>query len=309
MIDDFNSLYWTDGYKLGHKDMLAPGTSRLYRTKIPRKLKCIFGYDEATPRTLIYSDYAQLELRTICAILNVSVMAQMFRDGVDLHSYVASVLFGEDVTKEQRQVTKTYNFNLLYGGSVDMVISILMTYGLWVEPVVANKHKAKWLNLFKEINKWQQECIAKWRKGKLNSTPLGRSYKSRLMTDFMNIQNQGAGADVTKLALYYFSPWLAEYNKTVPDEDKVLLCNVIHDSFILDSPDKPEVYEPVAKKLAECMQESWFEMSKLFKITDLPMPVDVKVGKNWGDIEADVNLAHTFKLEPYAMLEKVNAKV
>lgn len=36
---DFNSLYWTDGYKLGHKDMLAPGTSRLYRTKIPRKVK------------------------------------------------------------------------------------------------------------------------------------------------------------------------------------------------------------------------------------------------------------------------------
>lgn len=39
MIEDFNSLYWTDGYKLGHKDMLAPGTSRLYRTKIPRKVK------------------------------------------------------------------------------------------------------------------------------------------------------------------------------------------------------------------------------------------------------------------------------
>lgn len=34
-----NSLYLTDGYKVGHKAMLAPGTTRLYGTWIPRSLK------------------------------------------------------------------------------------------------------------------------------------------------------------------------------------------------------------------------------------------------------------------------------
>lgn len=34
-----NALYWTDGYKPGHKAMLAPGTTRLYGTWIPRSLK------------------------------------------------------------------------------------------------------------------------------------------------------------------------------------------------------------------------------------------------------------------------------
>lgn len=34
-----NALYYTDGYKIGHKKMLAPGTTRLYGTEIPRSLK------------------------------------------------------------------------------------------------------------------------------------------------------------------------------------------------------------------------------------------------------------------------------
>lgn len=34
-----NSLYLTDGYKLSHKAMLAPGTTRLYGTWIPRSTK------------------------------------------------------------------------------------------------------------------------------------------------------------------------------------------------------------------------------------------------------------------------------
>lgn len=34
-----NSLFYTDGYKIGHKRMLAPGTTRLYGTWIPRSTK------------------------------------------------------------------------------------------------------------------------------------------------------------------------------------------------------------------------------------------------------------------------------
>ena len=34
-----NSLYLTDGYKVGHKAMLAPGTTKLYGTWIPRSVK------------------------------------------------------------------------------------------------------------------------------------------------------------------------------------------------------------------------------------------------------------------------------
>ena len=276
--------------------------------QIPRALKEVFGYPDDTPRVLIYSDYAQLELRTICAILQVKIMEKLFREGEDLHGYVAAMLFGEDYTKADRQVTKTYNFNLLYGGSVGMVLSILITYGLLIPERQANRHKAKWLNLFPEINKWQQESISQWRKGRLASTPFGREYKGKLMTDQMNIKNQGAGAEVAKLALHYFQPWLTEYNDSHGHDVEVFthngqdmgLANFIHDSFIVDAPDIPEVYETIAKQLADCMQRAWFEASKMFAVKDLPMPVNVKVGKNWGDLEADKGVIYEYDLEGMA---------
>jgi DNA polymerase I-like protein with 3'-5' exonuclease and polymerase domains len=256
--------------------------------QIPRALKDIFGYNKEAGRVLIYSDYAQVELRTICALLNIKLMEKMFREGVDLHGYVASILFGEDWTKDDRQVTKTYNFNLLYGGSVGMVLQILISYGYWIEERLANRHKAKWLNLFGEINKWQQESISQWRKGKLAQTPFGRQYKGKLMTDQMNIMNQGAGAEVAKLALHYFVPY-AKAND-------IKIANFIHDSFILDCVDDPAVYAPAAAELAKCMQQAWFECSKLFKIKDLPMPIDVSVGYNWGDIEEGEGIIHKHNL-------------
>lgn len=255
--------------------------------QLPRASKGVFGYPEDHGRVLIYSDYAQLELRTICAILGVSVMEEMFRKGVDLHGYVASVLFGENYSKAERQITKTYNFNLLYGGSVGMVLTILIGYGFFIEPVIANRHKRRWLNMFKEIDKWQQEQIAAWRRGSLGVTPLGRQYKGKMMTDQMNIKNQGAGAEVAKLAMHYFGPKLVEFNSKLAEEDQVWVCDFIHDSWILSSPNNPDIYKPAAMLLAECMKEAWMEMSKLFKIRDLPMPVEVRCGFNWGDIEDD----------------------
>lgn len=260
--------------------------------QIPRALKCIFGYPKGSDRTLIYADYAQLELRTICAILGVKLMETMFRDGVDLHGYVASVLFGENYEKSDRQVTKTYNFNLLYGGSVNMVLSILITYGLLIEQRDAERHKKKWLRLFPEIASWQQQQISNWRRGELGSTPLGRQYKGNLMTDQMNIMNQGAGAEVAKLALRYIHAELPIFNTKYNVDVKIV--NFVHDSYILDAPNDPEIYEEASKLLAKCMQRAWFQMSRLYKVKDLPMPVEVMVGNNWGDIE---NGTYDFKHE------------
>ena len=41
------------------------------------------------------------------------------------------------------------------------------------------------------------------------------------------------------------------------------------------------------------MQLGWFEIMKQAPIKDLPMPVDVEVGFNWGDIEKGKDVLHT----------------
>lgn len=79
--------------------------------QIPRALKGIFTVEDG--EEMIYADYAQLELRTVCAITACSLMAQKFYEGEDLHDFTASMIFGENFTKDQRQLTKTANFNFL----------------------------------------------------------------------------------------------------------------------------------------------------------------------------------------------------
>lgn len=248
-------------------------SNRQNQQQHPRLLKGCFGVKEGY---IIYADYAQLELRTIAAITKCSLMVQKFRDGDDLHNFTTEMIFGKGWTKAQRQLTKTANFNFLYGGGVPVFLSILQKDAdVFLEEREGYSLRKRWRNLWKEIYHWQERGITAWKKGKLWSTPLGRQYKGKLMTDQLNIQNQGAGAEVTKLALHYLYPELKE---------EVLLRNVIHDSFILTAPTL-ELAKETAQTLADSMQEAWVEMSKLFPIKDLPMPVQVLVGKNWGDIE------------------------
>lgn len=287
--------------------------------QLVRELKIIFEAPKG--RAFWYADYAQVELRSICAITACKAMEALFRDGTDLHTFTSDMLFGtfeqmlatdcdialarleenEELSEEcierikvgvtvkrkkNRQLTKTYNFSLLYGGGIAMLISILiMTAKLLISEQQATKDRRRWRNLWKEVYAWQERGISMWKKGKVGSTPLGRKYKAKMMTDQLNIENQGACAEVFKLATHYMVPKIKVYNN-VANTDFIVI-NVIHDSFIIEGPNKPEHYEPISDIIATSMQEAWFEMSQLFKIKDLPMPVNVKVGTNWGDIEND----------------------
>jgi len=245
------------------------------KQQIPRKLKDCFGGE-----LMVYADYAQLELRTIACITNCSLMVKMFKEGVDIHNFTTEMIFGKEWTKTQRQLTKTANFNFLYGGGVGVFISILILQAsLWLEEREGYSLRKKWRSLWNEIYTWQQRGINAWKKGKPWTTPLGRRYVGKMMTDQLNIQNQGAGAEVAKLALHYMMPKLTALGGCC-------LVNFIHDSFIVkvDNHDL-EIAKRVAVIIADSMQEAWTEMSKLFLIKDLPMPVNVLVGENWGDME------------------------
>ena len=93
--------------------------------------------------------------------------------------------------------------------------------------------------------------------------------------------NQGFGAEISKLALIYIDEIL--------QDSEFELNNYIHDSFYITGPDKPAEYKEVAKKVGECMQRAWQELvnGTEVKAKDIPMPVNVRVGYNWGDIESD----------------------
>lgn len=255
--------------------------------QIPRKLKKVFGFNTEDGKVLVYSDYAQLEMRCITAITGEQRMEALLREGGDLHDFTAAMLFGSDFTKIQRQISKTANFGLLYGAGVNVFLSILIKEAdLLLTHVEGSSTKKKWRNLYSSISRWQDSGIAAQRRGQAWQTPFGRRYTAKMMTDQLNIQNQGFGSEVAKLAMHYMMPIIEN-----DWADKgVKLVNFVHDSYIFECPAEPEIYEAVADVVSDAMQRAWFEACRVgidLKIRDLPMPVDVFVGYNWGRIEDD----------------------
>jgi DNA polymerase I-like protein with 3'-5' exonuclease and polymerase domains len=150
--------------------------------------------------------------------------------------------------------------------------------------------KNKWLKLWPRIKEWQKKGFEDWERDRAWETPLGRRYVGKKFTDQLNIMIQGCGADVAKYAFHMICKRLKSFND-------VWINNFIHDSFIITSPNNPDIYKEVSRIVAESMQSSWVEISKYFVIKDLPMPVDVKVGLNWGDIEAGKNIIYSYHLD------------
>ena len=249
--------------------------------QIPRSTKNVFGVKG--DRVLVYADYSQLELRAVCIITGETRMEVIYRRHEDVHGHTTAKLIAVNFTDKDRHVGKTGNFNLTYGGGAGMLGSILLLQAEILLPLEdLEKFKRDWLKLWPAINAWQQKGIAAWRKGQAWQTPLGRRYVGKLMTDQLNIQISGFGAEVAKLATHYMSQKLDGLT-----HDKYMLCDFIHDSWIWECDNDPETYTHLANVIAESMQEAWFECSKATKIHDLPMPVDVFVGHNWGLIEKD----------------------
>lgn len=246
--------------------------------QLPRKSKGCFGFTPGEGRVLLYSDYAQLELRTIAAITRERVLVDLFKSGGDPHAYVAEALFGPNWTKDDRQVVKTYNFNLLYVGGAGMVQSIFMKdHFIYRDIDVIRRDARKWKQAWPAIAAWQQEVIRSHRRGSLRQTPLGRRYLGKRVTDHANIENQGFGADIAKLAMHYM------YDDITAEG--AMMDNFIHDSYILEMEQDETANRKVAKIMKEAMQEAWFEGCKSVPVKDIPMPVDVMCGYNWGDIE------------------------
>jgi len=172
-----------------------------------------------------------------------------------------------------------YNEYNVYGaGAAKYAAILLQMTGIIITEAEAKVIKNKWLATFKGIAAWQQKGIKQWRAGNYHWTPLGRKYKAKMLNDYLNIENQGAGAEVAKLAFNYIS-------KGLVFEDSYLI-NFVHDSYLVDCPNDPKIYEPVAALLADSMQEAWHEYGKVvprFKL--VPMPVDCGVALTWADAD------------------------
>ena len=222
------------GADTGRMSCMSPNLQQ-----IPRDQRFRACVQAPTGWRLVVADYGQMELRLAAAEAQDSFMTQVFQQGKDLHTITATQIYGvkeEDVTKDQRQVSKSANFGLLYGSGARGLRNYAATQGIQMDLAEAAEIRRKFHNAYQGIAEWQQQnaraanaasdnsfiCI---RKSGLRRFLPGKNNK---LTTRCNTPIQGAGAAVLKLTLGKLWPLLKS-----DGEDVVRLAGVVHDEIIL----------------------------------------------------------------------------
>ena len=182
-----------------------------------------------------------------------------------------------------REVANSVEHNTLYGAGVNKRKDILLQQtGIALSDEEAAQLARNWKKAFPKVAQWHNDNARKWRAGQLEQTILGRRYKAKLLTDFNNIRISGTAAEVAKLAIHYMAQKM--------DLKNFLLF--VHDSYTWEFDTYAQARE-AANLIAVSMLDAWKEVTQHCIITDLPMPVEVSIGKpgdNWADLQNGNNV-------------------
>ena len=216
--------------------------------------------------TIVEGDYSQLEFRVAGFLANDSQIYTDVKDGVDVHSYTASVI-GCD-----RQTAKADTFKPLYGG----------TTGTANQQRYYRAFKEKYSGVTEWHDKLQREAV----ETKRIVLPSGRTYSfpdtqwtkwgtATNRTAICNYPVQGfATADILPCCLVDLEKRLRPY--------KSVICNTVHDSIVIDC--HPDEEEQVIAILKFSMLGVAADLQKRYKISYLmPVEIEIKKGNNWLD--------------------------
>ena len=285
-LDTFNSyiredgkihtIYKQTGTRTGRLSSIEPNLQNIpVRSEEGKKIRKAFipsenGY-------LLSSDYSQIELRVLAHISSSESLKNAFIHGEDIHTHVASDIFGipeSEVTPNQRRTAKAVIFGIVYG---------ISGYGLGenldISPQEAKKYIDKYLTLYPEVNSYMKNIVEEAKQTGEVRTLFNRkreieelkntNYMIRAMGERMalNTPIQGTAADILKMAMVKLHKELKDKNL----KTKMLLQ--VHDELIFDVP------ENELEEVKELVRDT---MENIYKF-DVPLKVEINYGKDWYD--------------------------
>lgn len=251
------------------------------RTELGRHVRCAFVAQEGW--VLLAADYSQVELRILAHISQDPDLLAAFDRGEDIHASTASTVFAVPltaVTPAMRRIAKTINFGIIYG---------MGEYGLAQRTDLsleeARKFIAGYFARYEKVKEYLEQTKDEAREQGYVSTLLGRSrYFPELQTtsrahggvkraaerEAINMPIQGSAADILKIAM-------VRLHRALKQEDLAArMILQVHDELVLEVPQ--EEMGPVAPLVRSVMENAW--------ALDAALKVDLKVGKNWEQMEA-----------------------
>lgn len=244
------------------------------RTEKGRQIRGAF-----VPRSKEYlfmsADYSQIELRIAASFAKDATMIEAFRTRRDIHATTAAKVFKvalEKVTPDMRRKAKEVNFGILYGST-----AFGLSQNLGISRTEAAEIIESYFTEFSAIKRYMDDSINFARENEYVETILGRrrylrDINSRNITtrgfaerNAINAPIQGSAADIIKIAMILINRWLQR------EQLKTKMTMQVHDELVFDV--HKEEQDHVKKKVIELMRSA--------VILDVPMEVEVGIGKNW----------------------------
>ncbi len=228
---------------------------------------------------LLSGDYSQIDLRVLAHLSQDPGLLEVFAKDHDVHTATAMRFFdvqAENVTPDMRRLAKTVNFGIIYGMS---------SYGLEQATELtreeANQFITSYFEKYPGVKEYLEATKQQARKTGYVETILGRrrsipeiNSDNRILREAaermaINMPVQGTSADIIKLAM------LKLYQEMTNRRLKSKLLLQVHDELIFEV---PEVELTQMKSLVSRLMSAALKLS-------VPLKVDIKTGRNWGQME------------------------
>lgn len=221
------------------------------------------------------ADYSQIELRIAASFAKDETMIEAFRNKRDIHATTAARVFKvaiEQVTPDMRRKAKEVNFGILYGST-----AFGLSQNLGISRAEGAEIIESYFKEFPGIKRYMDNSINYAREKEFVETILGRrrylrDINSRNITtrgfaerNAINAPIQGSAADIIKIAMINIHRWLQK------EKLKTKMILQVHDELVFD----------VHKDEEEVVKPKVIELMKTAVLMDVPMEVEVGVGKNW----------------------------
>lgn len=292
-IDNFPLLIGTDGRL--HATFLQTGTTTGRMSSNNPNLQNIPVGSERGQRIrhafvaekgkkLLALDYSQFELRIAAFLSGEQKLIEIFKNGKDIHTAVASEVFAvplNEVTKEMRRQAKVINFGMLYGMGINALRQNLKT-----DRKSAQEFYNKYFLVYAELSAYLEKVKAeaalrgytktlfgrrRYFDGFNSSLPFIRAQAERMA---INAPIQGTQADIIKMAMFQVDQFLQERKL----KDRVKLILQIHDEVIY------EVDEDKAKEVAVEIKKIMENVTTSGQTSGVPIIVEYKTGDSWGGL-------------------------
>ena len=246
------------------------------RTEAGRRIREGFVVGDGF-ETLLTADYSQIEMRIMAHLSQDAGLIEAFRSGEDLHTTVASRVFGvdpSDVDAEMRRRIKAMSYGLAYG---------LSAFGLSQQLDIGTDEARglmdEYFDRFGGVRDYLDEVVDQARVTGYTETLMGRRrYLPDLASDVrqrremaermaLNAPIQGSAADIIKVAMLQVAAALREEGLG----SRLLLQ--VHDELVLEvAPGETAAVEALVR-------------SAMGAAADLQVPLDVSVGvgRTWQD--------------------------